>query len=258
MARFAQWREDLSSGGEPREEAVLLELKARLLRLAATIRVAPVARTPPAPWRPRAERPRPASSGWRPSSPPLQDAIGLEEVAREVRLHPDYARRSSGRSSGSRRPASFSSTASRTPSGCSSRATPRSWRWRWRPASGRSAASTRPSASSAAARRGSTARGTASDPPGAGAEVTARGDDGRAARPSARPCGSFRPASEPPRERAARRARLGLDGRRWRSPMGRHLAVAAAFLGRGSGPRPRRSRARPSWTRSRPGRASSS
>ena len=93
MARFAQWHEDLSSGGEGRgEEAVLLELKARLLRLAAATR-----------GRARHESvPRALASagGGAPTSVErmatfiarhYQDPIGLEEVAQEIGLHPDYA-----------------------------------------------------------------------------------------------------------------------------------------------------------------------
>jgi AraC-like DNA-binding protein len=92
MARFAQWHEDLSSGGEHREEAVLLEIKARLLRLAAATR-----------GRSRHEgAPRALASagGGAPTSVErmatfvahhYRDPIGLEEVAREVHLHPDYA-----------------------------------------------------------------------------------------------------------------------------------------------------------------------
>jgi AraC-like DNA-binding protein len=91
-ARFAQWHADLASGDGGRREVVLLELKARLLRLAAA-----------------------ASGGARPDGGPrglapagggaptivermatfvarhYRDPIGLAEVAREVRLHPDYA-----------------------------------------------------------------------------------------------------------------------------------------------------------------------
>ncbi len=91
MARFAQWHEDLSSGGEGREEAVLLELKARLLRLAGAVRGA----------RPEGAPRALASAGdGAPTSVErmatfvarhYRDPIGLEEVAREVSLHPDYA-----------------------------------------------------------------------------------------------------------------------------------------------------------------------
>lgn len=92
MARFAQWREDLSPRGEGREEAVLLELKARLLRLAAATH-----------GRPRQESSRRALASAGASAPTsvermatfvarhYQAPIGLEDVAREVRLHPDYA-----------------------------------------------------------------------------------------------------------------------------------------------------------------------
>ncbi len=92
MARFAQWHEDLSSGGEGREEAVLLELKARLLRLAAAVR----GRV----RREGASRALALAGDGAPTSVErmatfvarhYRDSIGLEEVAREVRLHPDYA-----------------------------------------------------------------------------------------------------------------------------------------------------------------------
>ncbi|MFN8093880.1 MAG: helix-turn-helix domain-containing protein [Vicinamibacteria bacterium] len=92
MARFAQWHEDLSSRGDGREEAVLLELKARLLRLAAATR-----------GRGGPERPRRALASAGASAPTsvermasfiarhYREAIGAEEVAAEVGLHPDYA-----------------------------------------------------------------------------------------------------------------------------------------------------------------------
>jgi AraC-like DNA-binding protein len=92
MARFAQWHEDLSSGGEHREEVVLLEIKARLLRLAAATR-----------GRSRQEhahRARASTGGLAPTivermatfiARHYQHRIGLEEVAQEVGLHPDYA-----------------------------------------------------------------------------------------------------------------------------------------------------------------------
>jgi hypothetical protein len=41
VARLAQWHEDLAPGGRGREEAVLLEVKARLLRLAASTEASP-------------------------------------------------------------------------------------------------------------------------------------------------------------------------------------------------------------------------
>lgn len=91
MARFAQWHEDLSSGSGL-QEAVLLELKARLLRLAATTRHG--ARDE------AAHRGVLAGGGEAPTSVERMatyiarhyvDPIGLEDVAREVGLHPDYA-----------------------------------------------------------------------------------------------------------------------------------------------------------------------
>jgi AraC-like DNA-binding protein len=92
MARFAQWHEDLASGGERREEAVLLELKARLLRLAAATHGRSRHESAP--------RALASAGGGAPTSVErmatfvarhYRDPIGLEEVAREVRLHPDYA-----------------------------------------------------------------------------------------------------------------------------------------------------------------------
>ena len=91
MARVAQWHEDLSSESGL-EEAVLLELKARLLRLGATTRHG--ARDEAAP------RGVLAGGGGAPTSVErmatfiarhYMDPIGLEDVAREVGLHPDYA-----------------------------------------------------------------------------------------------------------------------------------------------------------------------
>ena len=91
VARFAQWREDLSSDRERQEEAALLELKARLLRLAAGTRdrlcrgqhrvlaaVGPGAPT-------SVERMATFVARH------YHEPIGAEEVAREVGLHPDYA-----------------------------------------------------------------------------------------------------------------------------------------------------------------------
>jgi AraC family transcriptional regulator, melibiose operon regulatory protein len=92
MARFAQWHEDLSADEGPREEVVLLELKARLLRLAGAVRN-----------RARQEgahRALASAGGGAPTSVERMatfiarhyvDPIRLEEVAGEVGLHPDYA-----------------------------------------------------------------------------------------------------------------------------------------------------------------------
>jgi AraC-like DNA-binding protein len=94
MLRFARWHEDLSSEGAL-EEAVLLELKARLLRLAATMRRR--ARDESAP---RGVLACLAGGGEAPTSLErmatfiarhYKDQIGLAEVAGEVDLHPDYA-----------------------------------------------------------------------------------------------------------------------------------------------------------------------
>ncbi len=92
MARFAQWHDDLSSGGEHQEEVVLLELKARLLRLAAAIRGRASHR----------RTPRSLASAGRAAPTSVErmatfvarhyaEPIGVEDVAAEVRLHPDYA-----------------------------------------------------------------------------------------------------------------------------------------------------------------------
>jgi AraC-like DNA-binding protein len=91
-ARFAQWHEDLSSGQDGRDEVVLLELKARLLRLAAAARGSS--------RRGSAPRALASAGAFAPTSVErmatfiarhYQDPIGLEDVAREVQLHPDYA-----------------------------------------------------------------------------------------------------------------------------------------------------------------------
>lgn len=86
-SRFAQWHADLSSGDEGRQPVVLLELKARLLRLAAAVSGS-------------APRPSTPAGGGAPTlvermatfvARHYRDPIGLADVAREVRLHPDYA-----------------------------------------------------------------------------------------------------------------------------------------------------------------------
>jgi AraC-like DNA-binding protein len=92
MARFARWHQDLSPEGSGLEEVVLLELKARLLRVAASL------------GRRRREEsaPRPpvAASGEGPANVErmaifvarhYRERIGLLEVAGEVGLNPDYA-----------------------------------------------------------------------------------------------------------------------------------------------------------------------
>ncbi len=92
MARFGQWHRDLSPDDARREEPVLLELKARLLRLAGALSNGVRGN--------HAARPRIAEGGAAPTSVErmatfvarhYRDAIGLVEVAQEVRLHPDYA-----------------------------------------------------------------------------------------------------------------------------------------------------------------------
>lgn len=91
LARFEQWHEDLSKSRERREEATLLELKARLLRLADSTRGA---------GGPEGSRRALASAGGAaPTSVErmatfiarhYREPIGAEDVAREVDLHPDY------------------------------------------------------------------------------------------------------------------------------------------------------------------------
>lgn len=91
MALFARWHQDLSSD-RPLAEAVLLELKARLLRLAASTR--------PADRDQGASRGVLDGAGAAPTSVEqmatfiarhYREAIGLSDVARSVGLHPDYA-----------------------------------------------------------------------------------------------------------------------------------------------------------------------
>jgi AraC family transcriptional regulator, melibiose operon regulatory protein len=91
IERFAQWHDDLSSDREQHEEAALLELKARLLRLATATRGRP---------NQRQHRALAAVGGGAPTSVErmatfvarhYHEPIGAEEVAREVGLHPDYA-----------------------------------------------------------------------------------------------------------------------------------------------------------------------
>lgn len=95
MARFARWHEDFSSD-RALAEVVLLELKARLLRLAATTRD----RSRHPAHDEAAPRGVLAGGGKAPTSVErmatfiarhYKDPIGLAEVAREVDLHPDYA-----------------------------------------------------------------------------------------------------------------------------------------------------------------------
>jgi AraC-like DNA-binding protein len=92
MARFAQWHEDLSAGGEAQDEVVLLEIKARLLRLAAAVRGSSRGES--------THRALATAGVGAPTSVErmatfiarhYKDPIGLEEVSREVELHPDYA-----------------------------------------------------------------------------------------------------------------------------------------------------------------------
>jgi AraC-like DNA-binding protein len=90
MARLAQWSNDLAPGHPGGEEAALLEVKARLLRLAASGRHGT-----------RSPRGRRLAGGEAAPTNVEQmagfvarkyrDPIGLEEVAGAVGLHPDYA-----------------------------------------------------------------------------------------------------------------------------------------------------------------------
>jgi AraC-like DNA-binding protein len=91
VERFAQWHDDLSSDRDRHEEAALLEIKARLLRLATTVR----ARRPGGDHRALA-----TAGGDAPTAVErmatfvarhYREPIGIEEVAREVDFHPDYA-----------------------------------------------------------------------------------------------------------------------------------------------------------------------
>jgi AraC-like DNA-binding protein len=89
-ARLSQWHEDLSSDGGAREEVVLLELKARLLRLAAAIRDRGES-TPRAMASAGGEAPTSVERMATFIARRYKDPIGLVAVAREVDLHPDYA-----------------------------------------------------------------------------------------------------------------------------------------------------------------------
>lgn len=94
MMRFAQWHIDLSPGHEQVEETVLLEVKARLLRLAASA---------PNPATTRGTRVHRALSSAGDGAPShveqlaqfvakhYRESIGLDEIAGAVGLHPDYA-----------------------------------------------------------------------------------------------------------------------------------------------------------------------
>jgi AraC family transcriptional regulator, melibiose operon regulatory protein len=92
MARFAQWHVDLGPGRDGGEEPVLLEVKARLLRLAASTRGTARDR--------RVQRVLATAGEAAPTNVErmasviarkYRDPIGLDDVAREVGLHPDYA-----------------------------------------------------------------------------------------------------------------------------------------------------------------------
>jgi AraC family transcriptional regulator, melibiose operon regulatory protein len=91
-ARMAQWHADLSPGHDSGEEAVLLEVKARLLRLASSTRGAARGR--------RVQRTLASAGESAPSNvdrmagyiaQEYRDPITLDDVAEAVGLHPDYA-----------------------------------------------------------------------------------------------------------------------------------------------------------------------
>jgi AraC-like DNA-binding protein len=92
MGRLAQWHADLEPGHAGGEEAVLLEVKARLLRLAASTRA--TSRTS------RVQRVLASAGEAAPTNVEqmasfvarkYREPIGLEDVASAVGLHPDYA-----------------------------------------------------------------------------------------------------------------------------------------------------------------------
>jgi len=92
VARLTQWHGDLGGGRAGNEEAVLLELKARLLRLAASTRGAPRGA--------RVQRVLASAGGAAPSKVEqmasfvalhYREPIDLDDVAHAVGLHPDYA-----------------------------------------------------------------------------------------------------------------------------------------------------------------------
>ena len=92
IERFGQWYDDLSANRDRHEEAALLEIKARLLRLATAIRAQGA--------RGMGRRALATVGGEAPDSVErmatfvarhYREAIGIEEVAREVDFHPDYA-----------------------------------------------------------------------------------------------------------------------------------------------------------------------
>jgi AraC family transcriptional regulator, melibiose operon regulatory protein len=92
MGRLAQWHADLAPGHEGGEEPVLLEVKARLLRLAASTRGITRGR--------RAQRLLASAGEAAPTNVEqmasfvarkYRDPIRLEDIARAVDLHPDYA-----------------------------------------------------------------------------------------------------------------------------------------------------------------------
>jgi AraC-like DNA-binding protein len=92
LARLAQWHDDLAPGHGGGEEAVLLEVKARLLRLAAS--------TLAAPRRARVQRVLSSAGEAAPThvermagfvAQRYREPIGLDEIAASVGLHPDYA-----------------------------------------------------------------------------------------------------------------------------------------------------------------------
>jgi AraC family transcriptional regulator, melibiose operon regulatory protein len=92
IARCAQWHADLVPGHEGGEEPVMLEVKARLLRLAtSTRRVAAGAREHRALASAGEAAPSNVEEMARFVARHYRDPIGLDEVAEAVGLHPDYA-----------------------------------------------------------------------------------------------------------------------------------------------------------------------
>jgi AraC-like DNA-binding protein len=92
MMRFAQWHADLAPGHDSVEETVLLEVKARLLRLAAS--------APAAARGSRGQRALASAGDGAPShveqlagfvARHYREPIDLDEIAAAVGLHPDYA-----------------------------------------------------------------------------------------------------------------------------------------------------------------------
>ncbi len=92
LMRCAQWHLDLSSGKPGGEEVALLEVKARLLRLAASTRgVTRGGRTPRVLASAGDAAPTHVEQMASFVALHYREPIGLDDVARAVGLHPDYA-----------------------------------------------------------------------------------------------------------------------------------------------------------------------